>query len=495
MKVITEKMIYSEYRKLQRKAKSLVEEGKDSEAISVLKTMGKFMYQYNCIYADQKADELLLILGKKFPCNLKNTPNQRSIVFYDYFAKENRGLTSIYIKALVALGYDILYITYQERSVVHYQSILKILSTNPNNEVYKIHHNDTSKAIKEIQTVINKFAPATGFIHTVPDDMIGLITFSTYENYMQRFMINITDHAFWLGTKSVDMSIEFRSYGYTISRKYRKMNRKQLAILPYYPNVDLDVDFRGFPFSLENKKLVFSGGSLYKIQGSTKFYEMIDYLMGNYPEAVFLFAGQGDKEGFCSFIEKRKYQDRVFFIQERKDLSQVMRRCRFYLSTYPMAGGLMAQYAVSEGKFPLTLNDTAMETENVESLFQMPSDFKFTYSSEEEFYKMMDRLMCDDAYLEKLERKMQGILISREVFTSELQSLIQNKRTSFKPENIKIDRKENAKRYIKVATLERHRELFTELNISFLWKEFPFLMIISVIFQIFKNIKETLWRK
>ena len=42
-----------------------------------------------------------------------------------------------------------------------------------------------------------------------------------YAGHMKRYQVNLTDHAFWLGTYAFDYCLEFLDFGAIVSREYR----------------------------------------------------------------------------------------------------------------------------------------------------------------------------------------------------------------------------------------------------------------------------------
>ena len=97
-----------------------------------------------------------------------------------------------------------------------------------------------------------------------------------------RFLINLTDHAFWLGTCCIDYCLEFRDYGYTISLQKRKINSEKLLYQPYYPIADSS-EYLDLPFSLINNKIILTGGAFYKMYGEDDiFFNILQNLLSTY---------------------------------------------------------------------------------------------------------------------------------------------------------------------------------------------------------------------
>lgn len=204
---------------------------------------------------------------------------------------------------------------------------------------------------KEIFEKIIQFGPSKILYHSAPWDTVGFITLSWLADYkIERFLINLTDHAFWLGRDCCDYFFEFRSWGVNLSLDHRHIAKERLLMLPYYPIRDTTIQFQGFPFNTEGKKVIVSGGSLYKIYGSPIFFDIVKTILDSYQDTVFFYLGNGETEPLMEFIKKNKLEDRFFYSKERRDINEIIKRCYFYLGTYPMGGGLMSQFAVANNK-------------------------------------------------------------------------------------------------------------------------------------------------
>ena len=109
--------------------------------------------------------------------------------------------------------------------------------------------------------------------------MTGIGAFSTVKGEAVRFLVDLTDHAFWLGKCASDYVIGFRNVGYNVAIKYRKFNEDQVVLLPYYPEKRENYSFEGMPFDIKKHEFVFSGGSVYKIEGSQLYENMVRYIL------------------------------------------------------------------------------------------------------------------------------------------------------------------------------------------------------------------------
>ncbi|MEI3402379.1 MAG: hypothetical protein V8R51_08850 [Clostridia bacterium] len=54
-----------------------------------------------------------------------------------------------------------------------------------------------------METIINT-KPKAMFFYTKPNDVSAAVSFSMFNKKIDRYLIDLTDHAFWLGVKSND---------------------------------------------------------------------------------------------------------------------------------------------------------------------------------------------------------------------------------------------------------------------------------------------------
>lgn len=157
--------------------------------------------------------------------------------------------------------------------------------------------------------------------------------------------------------------------------------------------------------------------------------------MKRYDEVIFWYAGKGDTTEFDNLI--KKYPGRVYRTDERKDLFQILEHCYFYLSTYPITGGLMGQYAVGAGKIPVTL----LKHEECHLVLENMSGLECEYYCVSDVLAFIERIMHDDGYLGMQKKYMQEnvLVIEKNVFADNLQKIIEKKQSSFFMEVQKVE--------------------------------------------------------
>lgn len=411
---ITKEHILRDYQKLKKKVISSLKSQKLELACSFMSNAALLMYNSNLLYEDVDLENSLKNIAQVLlPKPNYHFDNNKRIVFYDYFVLDNRGLTEQYLNALFDSEYELLFVGCQQgkQSEQIYQKL-----NDHNVKIISVSEKEETKKAKVIHKIIEDFAPSIIISHTSPWDIAGLMAICSFEGCCTRYLINITDHAFWLGTTIFDYYFEFRDYGFNISTRYRNIEASKLLKLPYYPIINKNIPFEGFDFDTRNKKLIFSGGNLYKIQGSPVFLDLVKYILTTYSDTIFLFLGNGDSSYIQEFIDKNDFHNRLFYRNERKDIWEVFKHCNLYLNTYPLIGGLMTQYACVAGVVPITLNDTNDKCNDIYELMQNHFDLDFQFDSIDKCKAKIDEYLQTPEKMILEGEKLRDAIIKPESF-------------------------------------------------------------------------------
>lgn len=445
------------FEKLSEKLNSIIEESIEKKnyekALEAMEASSGLHYEWNQTYVDETLEEQLHKIKEQIKQDYhifhKEDKKDNVIVFYDGVGADTRGLALIYLKNLVRLGFKVVYIT-TKRAINKQPEIKKSVENYDIEWRYISMENAILTQISELVELFNTYKPANAFFYSYPQDVAGTITFNLYNGVVTRFKINLTDHAYWLGTTKFDYCLEFRDYGAYISEKFRHIDKSKLIMLPYYPTIDKDIEFKGFPFEKkDNNKIIFSGGSLYKTLGEGNvYYQIIDHILEHCPNVIFLYAGSGDDRELKKLM--LKYQNRVFHIDERKDLYQLMLHIDVYINTYPMIGGLMTQYAAMAGKIPLTLK----HKDDGSGMLINQEKIGIEYDTKEELLEEAYKLLTDDNYKREKEKKLENSVISESQFREELNNVIKNHKSSLNINDVQIDTSEFLKSYVERYSME-----------------------------------------
>lgn len=345
----------------------------------------------------------------------------KTAVFHDGFAMDMwSGLAYIYMDALLALGYRVIHLSNMDTKDRQPQLKENMRGKNIVYEYFCMGGAGRMEQAEDICRIINLYKPEIAFLYISPWDTAPVLAYSHYQGIINRFLINATDHTFWIGHNAFDTCIEFRNFGANISLKKRKLDRERVKILPYYPVVNTKQDFEGFPFETDGYKIVFSGGAPYKtIDANNTFFTIVESMLEKHKDVIFVYAPKSFELN-CEKVQE-KYPDRFYLLDKRKDLYEVLKHSYLYLGTYPIGGGLMTQYAVRAGKFPLLVNVDWMSG-------SLPDDIQDAafYSTIAELEKDLDILLENPDYLKEKEELVKNAVITEKEFEQELRRIIQS---------------------------------------------------------------------
>ena len=405
-------------------------QGAYDKAMRAIWDMGEKLYHYNQYYVDDGLEAALRALSMLLPARRKAAlvgQRGRRVLFYDSFGLDSRGLAQIYLRALANLSDSLCYV-----APLHKKGTLPSLEAVVQGAGGTVHYLPLDPCTQDYEglcEVMDAFSPTHSFLYTTPWDTAGLLAFMGLEGHSVRYQVNLTDHAFWLGQNAFDYSLEFRDFGASLSRDWRHIKEEKLLLNPFYPFVEEGVSFEGFPFQREaGDFVIFSGGRFDKtMDAEHTYYRMVAQILLEFPQVKFWYAGTGDDRFLRALMAQ--FPSRVFFTFERTDLLAILQHVDMYLSTCPVGGGLMTQYAALAGKPPFILdyNDYhhgfLLDEENLGIHF---TDY-------EPFLEEMRRYIGDDAYRMRKDAAFAAHrnLLGAEEFQANLARILAEGRSSY----------------------------------------------------------------
>lgn len=467
------------YNDIKRHIKKNKVNGKYDAALKYIELSAYWAYNFNFIYADKEVEDALKDMAET---NLKLYSIDRMIenryVFFDACGIDNRGLTQQYIRALMQLGYEFLYISNSSRNT----EILKEISSYDKGKLllFDKKRKDYFKECRIILDEIESYRPSKILLHV--GNVVSLMCCHCISGPV-KYNINLTDHAYWLGNTFIDYNIEFRPYGMTVSLEKRNLVEKQLLYLPYYPIKSKYASFQGFPELPKDCIVLFSGGFYYKMFGKDDVYfRMTDEILDICSKTVLLLAGEGAETLMKEKISKMKNADRVFLIGNRKDINEVFRHCDIYWGTYPVGGGLMTQFAAMHSKPIIVYTDSNIATNNIEGVVNHFGNGVKTFHDFLEMLAYASHLINDEEFRINEGRKNHDSLMTSDKFVGEFASLMSTHTNIREWEKEKIDYAAFESIYIDVENNYLHSgisALVGKRKYSF-WFQFPELLPVTL---------------
>lgn len=422
---------------IKRKIGKAVAREQYDSALLLMKCLANILYGYNQYYKDDFLEEQMEILREKLFGAL-DRPRQsagedgNSIFFYDGLGADD-GLELIYVKGLVKAGYHVVYLV-RESAKGKFPIMQSVLENYHAEMIYIPTGLSTLDECRCIYEAQNREDIRAAFLYILPYDVAGVMAFMGTEKPYVRYRINFADYAYWLGgNRTFDYCIEYREFGALLSDYYRGIPRERIILQPYYPHIDREKEFEGFPFPVAKEDfIIFSGGTLYKtVDGEENlYYKMIEFCLNEFAHTKFWYAGIGEDRDAVELRRlQQKYPDRVFWSEEgRDDLFQVLQHVDLYLNTYPIGGGLMLQYAVAAGRIPLIFYRTI---ESRTQTIMGQKELGIEFNDLEDWKKEIRRVITDEEYRKAKEQRVSDAAIDADQFEKNLLMILEEQKTEY----------------------------------------------------------------
>ena len=365
---INRRKVHKDYQFYKQKAFEYWESGDMRKAMISVCACGELAYGYFCeeSFGDDELDELLCRMGKaKFTIPTVEKQDDKRVVFFDSFASDNRGITEQYLDALNFNGYEILFVTSNTqfsnesklgKLLVGYKNCRVVILPEPNHII---------PSANRVAQEIADWHTSKAFIHIGPYDILPIMLFSQYAGVLDRYFINLTDHAWWLGRNCIDTNLEFRQFGLALSTHVRGIDKAKEVLLPYYPVSQLSNETIDnlLPEGLESKFVIVTGGSFYKyLDADFTLFHIIQRILKENENAVLLMVGTGKAgELYKRKAEEKGIKDRIYLMDTTPYLLSVFKHAHLYMNSYPLGGSLMAQIAAKQGLPVVAYSKKGME--------------------------------------------------------------------------------------------------------------------------------------
>lgn len=420
-------------------------------ALEDIEIAANWAYNFNHIYTDHEAEQLLKQIGEIAVGVVKiESPKFDHCVLIDSFLLDNRGLSQQYLRAMMANGMHILVIYTKAGGEPGDDTLAEIEAYDKAEIITYPKGISKIEEAKQMVMAIADFSPKHIFLHLTPWDTVALMTSHAVKG-TNIYQINLTDHAYWMGAEFIDYNLEFRPYGMTISQEKRGLKPEQCLALPYYPITPKVFVFEGLPETPKDAIRVLTGGALYKMLGKDDiFFRIMERILTISPKVFILVAGFNPDKRFDEKVAGIKGSERVIQIGVRKDIDTVFEHCDIYLGTYPMMGGLMSQYAAKYGKPIIAYHDKDDVMNAVEEIVNYyQQEFK-SYDDLNIMTAYAERLIKDKKYRKSQGKLLQDGMMTAERFNREFRKLITLQQSSYVWHKDKIDYESFFERYLEL---------------------------------------------
>lgn len=419
--------LVSDYQLLIKEVVSCVRKRKYEKALDLIDVCARIVYQYNFLpsFSDDILEKALDDISYHVIPQIQIKGNDNTILFYDYFGFDNRGLTQQFLRGLIHLNLSIVYVLEQRSTYFKSDAIFSELNEYPHAKIVILKENTTDiEKARELVSIIAEYKPLSAFMHLAPWNIVACLAFSAVKG-VRRYQINLTDHAFWLGKSISDYIVEFRSFGANLSIKKREIAEEKIRILPYYPIAN-SIPFKGFPSNIQRKKKILSGGNYYKTLGENlKFFHLVKDILLKDDELVFLFAGSGNTQPITAFIDLYGLKDNFLLLGDREDITALLHNVDYYFSTFPLTGALMTQIAVDAGVPSYFFSTDEYPCNDLNCLFYKNNTFLQYFTNEIDFINAFISTYKDEAFLNKYRLQLLGSMITPVEFAQSLKLILE----------------------------------------------------------------------
>ena len=470
--MLTEKRIIKMYMQYKAIAKKNLYCHNYNTCVKFLTAASHTAYSFYIGIKDEEIEDMLCSISNIVCKNEdKNNRKENECIVYDDFSIDNGGLTQQYLLAIMNLGYKIHYITSSKKIFNETSVIGNLLHDYGRADITVIPSN--LNPIEKVQFIYDFCVESEAsklFIHTKPWSVISCCAFYALPKTIIKYKINLTDHTFWIGTRFIDYSFEFRPYGCQLSIHGRGIPPGKVLYLPFYPIMN-HIGFQGFPEEADGKLILFAGGDYYKIFDSEdSFFKLSKLLLDSCPNLLLLFAGSGDKLLMENKIEEYGLKNRFIPIGRRTDITEVFEHCDIFLNTYPIGGGLMSQYAAQLGK-PIVSYCTSVSTP-VEDLVCQKKRIRISSTTFEELVSRVISLAGNATIRREFGDAIRNCVVTSKEFNNLFARCMKNNTTplSYKDELFKI-KEYSLKDKIEFenSTKDFHRSIVKILGAASLW--------------------------
>jgi len=362
------------------------------KCMSIVENIASIEYNINNQYLIPELMKIIYSVNQMLFVPKSIIPRENYVIFFESIANDNKGLTQQYLHAISSIpNVKVLFV---HESCMPEDSI-KIRSQLESHriEIIELGNFTIIEKAKRLEDIITDFRPEKVFYHLKPNSIVPFLALNNISG-VNNIQINLTDHAFWLGDSSFfDYIIEFRDYGAMVSLEKRGFIHSQIVKIPFYPWLE-GLPFQGFSNDFKDKKILFSGGSLYKIEGDgNTFLDIVRDILTENKHVYFLYAGSGNPSYLLDYIQKNSLSDRFLFLGNRSDIVDVFENIDVYIDTYPFNGGLMCQLAAIKGK-PIL----AYKSKDAEEVVCTKKNSFFVFNNKEELIVESIKLFSDKKY-------------------------------------------------------------------------------------------------
>lgn len=413
------------YKTLISEINRLIKIGNYCKALETIDTFALVAEKINDIFRSDILEDTLRYIGENVIGKVTIPSSNhfpKRIVFYDQVGT-TICLALQYLRALKSLGYEVFYIFERNSFLIDNQLKKEVEEICVKTAYYE--GNYSLSTAKNIQKSIVEFG-APKLIAQSP--CFGAMGCSIFYSLMgiEKFRIVPGDQHFYIGIDCMDHFLEYRDFGINVAVHRRNIPINKIHYLPYYPIIESNIPFQGFPESVKGKLVIGAAAREEKFHGSNWFFDASKYILEKYDNVVILFIG-GKSEKVLSFVEKNSLQNRFFVLGYRQDFVECMKHIDIFFDSYPWGSALTSMTAAYFSKPIISYHDKKYSLESLNGWLKRKDGKSISYSDENQLYNYIERIIKDEQFRNEEGGFVRQSLPSASSFVTGLQTILEKK--------------------------------------------------------------------
>ena len=204
-KVDKEVLVSRFINRIKKIMESSIKKERIEVALTAISAGCQILYEFNQTYYDADFEEGIISLSKIVASKYctERSSDENTVLFYDGFGLDSRGVSRIYLNALLKNRYHVVYVS--PKKMASNMPKTKALFEGKDVKWLQLDTNKSYlKRSEDLLSICLQNRPKAMYFYSTPYDASGALAFAAMKGKTDRFLLDLTDHAFWLGVKSND---------------------------------------------------------------------------------------------------------------------------------------------------------------------------------------------------------------------------------------------------------------------------------------------------
>jgi len=406
-------------------------------AISSISNYAQILYWAPICYSDNAIESAISQIANCQNTEPKKTDKDASqdherALLIDSFGFYSGGLVPQYLDALSAIYTRVQYI-YTGLTHCH-PDLVSFIGERKNIDFVWIPCASKQSDINDLTSFITSNAFTFALFHIAPWRTAEVVAAAKIN--IRTFLIDITDHSFWLGAQIFDHFIGFRKYGQVVAAEKRGIPKDRYSIVQFYP-VPEKQNYQGLPAHIADNIKILTGGAEYKLFGrNARLLHILGQMVIEIPNLVVCVLGDLAESQVRKAMGVAQDQCRVVFLGYRDDVASVIASADVFVPTFPWGGGLLTEYAIASRIPVVALEDSKLPFGSMRGLLLRPDLYNIGFTDEAEFILRLRDLCLSDFKRKEEARLLAAQLPTPETFAQNLGDILVQRPARYVDDNV-----------------------------------------------------------